>query len=190
MNDMPYVDAKGRVYKYGEFLPPEMSPFGFNATQGQEYFPLTKEAASAQGFNWQDKEKKSYGVTKQTTDLPDSIGQIGDTIVEEVIQCEHHEKGLHPWDCDSNCATAFKITLEELAFYRKMNLPLPRCCFHCRHFERIAWRNKPTLYARTCMCEKTNHNHAAKCPVEFETTYAPERKEIIYCEQCYQQEIV
>ncbi len=189
MNDMPYVDAKGRVYKYGEFFPPEISPFGFNATQGQEYFPLTKEAADAQGFNWQDKEKKSYGITKNSTDLPDSISQVQDTIIEEVVQCEHHEKGEHPWDCDSNCATAFKITKEELQFYKKMNLPLSHACFHCRHFERIAWRNKPKLYPRTCMCEKTNHTHSGKCQVDFETTYAPDRKETIYCEQCYNSEV-
>ncbi|MFZ1019649.1 MAG: hypothetical protein WAN61_01490 [Minisyncoccia bacterium] len=28
-----------------------------------------------------------------------------------------------------------------------------------------------------------------KCAVEFETSYAPERPEIVYCEKCYQQEV-
>lgn len=28
-----------------------------------------------------------------------------------------------------------------------------------------------------------------KCAVEFKTTYAPDRKEMVYCEKCYQQEI-
>ncbi|MBI2610050.1 hypothetical protein HYW53_02635, partial [Candidatus Giovannonibacteria bacterium] len=32
MNDMPYIDKKGRVYKYGEFFPPELSPFAYNET--------------------------------------------------------------------------------------------------------------------------------------------------------------
>ncbi len=190
MNEMPYVDANGRVYTYGEFFPPEISPFGYNATQGQEYFPLTKEVASEQGFNWQEREKKSYGITKSSADLPDTIGQVGDDILKEVIRCAHHEKGEHAFDCESNCATAFKITTEELQFYRKMNLPLPRPCFHCRHFQRIGWRNKPKLYPGNCMCEKAGHSHEGKCQTGFETSYAPERKEIVYCEQCYQQEVV
>jgi hypothetical protein len=28
------------------------------------------------------------------------------------------------------------------------------------------------------------------CPNEFETSYAPERQEIVYCENCYNAEIV
>src|SRR3989344_2667006 len=40
MNDMPYVDRKGRAYKYGEFFPSELSPFCYNETVAQEYFPL------------------------------------------------------------------------------------------------------------------------------------------------------
>jgi hypothetical protein len=27
------------------------------------------------------------------------------------------------------------------------------------------------------------------CDVEFKTTYAPERKEIVYCEKCYKKEM-
>ncbi|MDD5146640.1 MAG: hypothetical protein PHN39_02780, partial [Candidatus Pacebacteria bacterium] len=36
MNDMPYTDKKGRVYRYGEFFPPELSPFCYNETIAQE----------------------------------------------------------------------------------------------------------------------------------------------------------
>ena len=35
------------------------------------------------------------------------------------------------------------------------------------------------------------HAHGTEpCPNEFETTYSPDRPEIVYCEQCYQQEVV
>ncbi|MFH1193084.1 MAG: hypothetical protein V1656_02080 [Candidatus Jorgensenbacteria bacterium] len=35
------------------------------------------------------------------------------------------------------------------------------------------------------------HIHGGgKCPNEFETSYAPERKEIVYCESCYNAEVV
>ncbi len=38
MNQMPYVDAKGHEYCYGEFFPLELSPFGYN--QDFRTFPL------------------------------------------------------------------------------------------------------------------------------------------------------
>jgi len=34
------------------------------------------------------------------------------------------------------------------------------------------------------------HSHGEDhCPNKFETTYAPDRPEIVYCEQCYQAEV-
>jgi len=32
--------------------------------------------------------------------------------------------------------------------------------------------------------------NCAKCEKEIETAYRPDQKEIVYCEQCYQQEVV
>src|SRR3990167_8842209 len=45
MNTMPYIDKKGRVYKYGEFFTPELSPFAYNETVAQDYFPITEKEA-------------------------------------------------------------------------------------------------------------------------------------------------
>ena len=54
MNEMPYIDKKGRIYKYGEFFPVEISPFAYNETAAQDFMPITKEAAQIMGFNWKD----------------------------------------------------------------------------------------------------------------------------------------
>ncbi|MGC9603325.1 MAG: hypothetical protein ABSF47_02545 [Minisyncoccia bacterium] len=54
MNTQPYIDQKGRIYRYGEFFPPELSPFAYNETIAQEYFPLTKGEAEKQGYRWKD----------------------------------------------------------------------------------------------------------------------------------------
>ena len=70
-----------------------------------------------------------------------------------------------------------------------MQIPIPRRCFHCRHNHRVAHRNPFKLWHRVCMCDKTNHDHGGKCTVEFETSYDPERPEIVYCEKCYQKEV-
>jgi len=196
MNTMPYVDSKGRIYKYGEFFPPELSPFAYNETIAQEYFPLTKEQALAQGYSWKDPEERNYQITIKPENLPDHIKDTKDDILNQVIGCAHEGK------CNEQCTTAFKIIPEELQFYRRMNLPLPRLCPNCRHYERLAQRNPLKLWHRQCQCAGTKsengvyantaaHQHGVgKCPNEFETSYAPERKEIVYCEQCYNAEVV
>jgi hypothetical protein len=193
MNDMPYLDKKGRVYKYGEFFPFEFSPFGYNETTAQEYFPLSKEDALADGYNWRESKKRNYQITKKSNELPDSIAQVSDAILEDVIGCEHEGK------CSENCMTAFKILPDDLQFHERMNLPLPRLCPNCRHHQRLKQRNPLKLWHRSCMCDPTSPSfegqskkhphHEGKCNIEFETTYSPERPEIIYCEKCYQQEV-
>ena len=40
MEEVPYVDAKGRVYKYGEFFPFELTPFAYNESIARDYFPM------------------------------------------------------------------------------------------------------------------------------------------------------
>ncbi len=190
MIDMPYTDEKGRVYKYGEFFPPMFSAYGYNESQGYEYFPIPKEEVLELGFNWRTPDTRNYTVTKTSKNLPNSIADVPDEITQEVIECMHHEENSHNKDCGANCMTAFRLTPEEVQFYRQMNVPLPRLCFNCRHVERVHWRNSPELYQRSCMCEEASHDHAGKCPVEFETTYSSERPEMVYCEQCYQKEII
>ena len=36
---------------------------------------------------------------------------------------------------------------------------------------------------------RLNHEHDGKCNNEFETAFAPDRSEIIYCENCYNKEV-
>lgn len=184
MKDMPYVDKKGRVYKYGEFFPTELSPFAYNESIAQEYFPLTKEQAEKQDFIWKGVEERNYQITLQNDEIPDHIKDVTEDILNKIIACKH------AGSCMEQCTEAFKIVPEELKFYKRMNLPLPRLCPNCRHFGRLKLRNPIKLWQRKCMCDKTSHFHGeSKCEIDFKTTYSPDRLEIIYCEKCYQQEI-
>ena len=82
-----------------------------------------------------------------------------------------------------------------------MNLSLPRICPDCRHKEMFKKRTLFKLYHRKCQCtgahsdnkiywNTAEHKHKNKhCPNEFETSYAPDRKEIVYCEKCYNKEV-
>ena len=38
MKEMPYLDKQGRSYSFGEFFPPEISPFAYNETCAQDLF--------------------------------------------------------------------------------------------------------------------------------------------------------
>ncbi|HLP86889.1 MAG TPA: hypothetical protein VK153_03400 [Candidatus Paceibacterota bacterium] len=181
MNDMPYIDSKGRVYKYGEFFPSELSPFNYNDTVAQEFFPLIKEKVLDEGYKWEEKEQRNYIVDIKSEDIEDDINNIDIGICDKIIECGHLDNNKHTDVCKSSCTEAFKITKEEFQFYKRMNLPLPRLCANCRYGERIKQRNPPKLWHRKCMNKGCNN--------EFETSYAPERPEIIYCEYCYQKEV-
>ncbi len=194
MKTKPYIDSVGRSYPYGEFFPSEFAPYSYSDTLAQEYFPLQKEEALAKGYTWREEEKRSYPITLQSEKIPDSIAEIDNNIISAVIECAH--KG----ECDHRCNGAFRVIPEEFQFCKTMGIALPRLCPHCRHYERIQFRNSFRLYARSCGCEGLKgikeyknvfaHFHGEKpCPNEFRTPYAPDRPEIVYCEQCYQSEV-
>jgi len=170
--------------EYGEFFPSEFSFFPYNATQAYEFFPLSEEKAKNKGFIWYETSKQNYKITLINEDIPDNIKDIDENILNQSIECAH--KG----NCQHECTKAFRIIKTEYDFLKRMNLPLPRLCINCRHYERLKLRNPPIFFKRQCMCDKENHsNHKGKCEVEFETSYALDRQEIVYCERCYQQEV-
>jgi hypothetical protein len=177
MNTKPYIDKKGNVYKYGEFYPIELSPFGYNETLAMEDFLLSKEEVLSNNYNWQDNLQKTKGKeTLLSRDIPESINDVEDSILNEVLAC-------------IECQRNYKIVPNELIFYRKMGIPIPRKCFYCRHADRVKRRNPFKLWYRRCMCDKMHSNHEGECKEEFETSYAPDRPEIVYCEKCYQAEV-
>ena len=194
MNEVPYINKKGIVYKYGEFFPSEFSPFAYNETLAQEYLPMIKEQAEEEHFIWREPKERNYIATIRAQDLPDKIEDVKDNIASEVIECEHGG------NCNHQCVMCFKITGEELKFYKKMRLPLPRICFKCRNSERLSQRTLLQVIKRKCDCgglkSKNNlyqntaiHIHNDKdCPNEFETNYT-DSSDIIYCEDCYKKEI-
>ena len=167
MNARPYVDKKGRSFAYGEFFPYDFSPFGYNETMAADFLPISREEAEAKGFFWREDRPSAYVPTMAVANLPDSINDTQDTIVDEIIEC-------------SACKKPYRVIDRELSLLRQLNLPLPRTCLNCRHKERISRMNPPRLWSRAC----------AKCGTTIETSYAPGRQEIIYCRECYQREVI
>ena len=145
---------------YGDFLPPETSPFKYNETMAKDYFTLSEAEAKSKGIPWEEITTGTYGKENE----------------KDVFACQgNNPSGILGTPCGRN----FKITPNEFAFYERMGLPLPRKDFECRMQSRLRQRNPRKLWKRTC----------AKCNADVETTYAPERPEAVYCETCYQSKI-
>jgi hypothetical protein len=175
MDEMPYIDDKGRIYKYGELFPFDMSPFGYNETNAHDNLPIKKEFAIEKGYPWMEREEKNYNISIKSFSLPDSIKDCDDSVLNEIIACPNNGNQ------DFQCTTAYRLTQAELNFCRQKNLPLPRYCPNCRHYKRLTYRNHIKLWRRSCMKEG--------CKNEFDTTYSPDEPYKVYCEKCYQDEV-
>jgi len=147
--------------EWGEFFPMSISPFAYNETVAQEFYPLKKEDASHMGLLWfETKDVEKYQGPRVV--IPANISATPDNITQAILTCETSGK-------------LYKIIPQELAFYRKMGLPIPHLCPDQRHLERMAKRNPRKLWNRTC----------EECSASIQTSYAPERPEKVLCEPCY-----
>ena len=112
--------------EWWEFFPASLSPFGYNETVASEYYPLLKNEAKNQGFNWSEYEAPFPKVEKIIPwgKLPDDITSIPDDVLNWAIECEISGK-------------PFRITRQELEFYRKHNIPIPKRHPDVRHMDRM-----------------------------------------------------
>ena len=162
------IEHMKKTWEWWKYLPVSISPFGYNESHAQDYFPLSKKEALEKWFTWSDYEAPFPKVEKTipADKLPDSIENIPDDILNWAIVCEITGK-------------PFRIIEPELEFYRKHNLPIPKRHPNQRHLDRIKLRNPRKLYERNC----------DKCEKDIKTTYSPERRETVYCEECYNREV-
>jgi len=172
------IEHMKKTGEYGEFFPPEIAPVYYNETQGQLYIPMTKQEVLGKGWQWEDNVHGTFGKeTIPISDIPDKIEDVPDSYLNEIFSC-------------IDCLKNYNITRNELLFYRKENLSFPRRCPNCRYKRRFNLRPARKLWHRKCMCKKNHTNHDGEdCKIEFETCYAPNRVEKVYCESCYNKEV-
>jgi CxxC-x17-CxxC domain-containing protein len=154
-----------KTKEWGEFFPIELSPFAYNETVADEYFPLIEKEILAKNLKFRE-EKQSFKYDGPKYEIPAKIEDVPDDIVDKILTCEATGK-------------YYKIQKAELRFYRKMNLPIPRLCPDERHKRRMALRNPRKLFSREC----------AECGKNIQTTFAPDRPEKVLCEKCYLSEV-
>ena len=160
------IDHMRKTGEWGNYFPPKFSPFGFNETAANVEHPLDRETVLHRGWKWHEETKTSQQKSDKAYEIPSDITDVSDDITSQVLTCEVTGK-------------SYKIVPQELKFYRQMGLPIPRKCPDQRYRERVALRNPHKLWKRPCM----------HCSKEMETTYAPDRPEIVYCEECYLKEV-
>ncbi len=151
--------------EWGEFFPEHFSPFGYNESTAQQYFPLTETEAKSYHYPWTKYQAPSPQAHQviAAEELPDHIHEVTDSILDSAILCANTKK-------------PFLITKQELAFYREHQIPLPRLHSDERRRQRMLLKNPRRIRSSTC-----DHCHKA-----IQTTVPAENNSIIYCEQCYE----
>ncbi|MCX6807438.1 MAG: hypothetical protein NTZ80_01335 [Patescibacteria group bacterium] len=157
-----HQDYAGQACEWGQFFPASLSPFYYNQSEVSDYFPLTRDEALKQGFAWKDEVVEAFTPSYK---IPDHIRDVGDDILQAVLRCEKTGK-------------KYRIIKQELDYYRKNNLPIPRIS----PFERIQER------CRILEFRELQEIVCQKCGKKIETMYDP-KKWKIYCEECYQKEV-
>jgi hypothetical protein len=130
------------TWEWWEFFHPSLSPFWYNETAAMEQFSIEMqdEKFKMQNYNnyidwkqywyqWSDYTSPSTSSenTIDGKDLPELIEDVHDDIIKAPIKCKITGK-------------LFRIIPQELLFYRKYQLPLPRKHPDQRHRERMKRR--------------------------------------------------
>lgn len=142
--------------EWGLFFPIDLCAFGYNETLAMDQFPITKEEALSKGYKWSDYEMPipTLPETIRGQDLPKTIQETPINITEKIISCEITDK-------------PFKLTTQELDFYRKINIPCPSKRPDQRHANRMAKRALYRLKIGPCnSCKREIFQSIHKTPLE------------------------
>ena len=152
---------------YGEFPLTVFSKFAYNNSNANKFFPKTKEEVKKMGYIWNDEQEKQAEATIKAENLPETIAEVDDSILNQVIACNA---------CDRN----YKISQLEFNLLRKMRIPLPIQCLKFKKNKQFIKIPKPRLYGRNC----------DKCDTTIQTSFPADDSRIVYCVPCYQQEFI
>ena len=169
MNERPYIDEKGRAYYFGEFFPPQWSPFEYDASYATDFYHVDEREVQTCGYTHTENVNNTYIPTLSV--VPETIQECTNAICDEVLPCVSYNP-------NPNCKKAFRIEKDEFVFYQKTKLPLPAHCPSCRSYKRMSLIRGVVLHKDQCLI----------CGKEVETTYPVEQK--VYCESCYQKEVM
>lgn len=163
---------KAEMLKRGEYEDGLDFPFSaqpYNFSSGYTTYPLTDEQIVEFGGYIASEPDSNVGdmVVIETKDIPQTIEETTDVILDTALICEKTKR-------------PFRIVPTELAFYRNMKLPLPT--IHPTPRMRVFADLKPTSKKYQAIC--------AKCHKGIDSMFDPKDGYMLYCETCYQQEVI
>ncbi len=149
--------------EWGNNFPINHSPFAYNLSMAQEYYPLSQAQVASRGYRWEEFEN-SPSPHQSGWAAPDKIDEVNEVeALSQLIKCE--ESGR-----------LFRLQKAELAFYKNQGIPVPVLHHDVRFYRRRNQRRNPRrLFARQC-------NY---CGEELLSTYATDMPYTLACEDCY-----
>ena len=135
---------------------------------GQLGYPLNdEEIKTLGGYVAKEPETNAGDIEMvKAADLPETIAGVGDDILNKAILCE-------------TTGRPFRIIGSELEFYRRMSLPLPTV--HPSVRMETLFRLAPDGKKYKVIC--------AKCGNETDSMFNPKDGFILYCDNCFKQEV-
>ncbi|MFA4930955.1 MAG: hypothetical protein WC570_03780, partial [Patescibacteria group bacterium] len=194
------IEHMQQTSEWGQFFPMSFSPFGYNETIANEYYPLSKEQVVAMGVKWYDKPEPQYNFDQHYQPLhikqydPAFATAMASEAEAEINKCLN---GVVKCEVTGR---PFRIISQELYFYIKRGLPVPTVHPDERRRLRNKDINRVEFYRRRCDCEGQGSSikdqgssggcdHGGQCENQFETTYEPGKRKV-YCEGCYGKSVI
>lgn len=155
------IEHMQQTKEWGEFFPSSYSPFPYNHSHAQRYFPLSKDEAEAQGNHWYYRPLIADNML-DADKLPDHLPAGDDPLVVK----------------SANSERAFRITSEDIRRLRKLSVPLPRTTYDERMNARAMKMGGVRLFQRNC----------AKTGRPLQTTIPPDSPWIVWDRKVYEEE--
>ncbi len=147
------IEHMRQTGEWGEFFPMELSPWPYNLSLANRYFPLSEREIKAQGLSWLSRDSADQQ-TLNPQPLPDRLPTTDEPLV---TAC-------------SVSGRLFRITTQEIKRLRKFSAPLPRKAYDERMDDRTVRLGGLKLINRAC----------ARTGEKLETVYTPEEAPIIW----------
>ena len=149
--------------EYGCFFPAQFAASCYNESWSKIPFPLTDAEQQALGFRVSPAKPRESTSTFTVDDVPDSPDLVPPDLAQRVF-----------WDHAAN--RPVRITEEDVAFCRRLSIPLPNSFYINRlqaNFDLLNFRGR----LRDCLCGATGMKIATTLPARYEPR--------ILCEEAY-----
>lgn len=163
---------KTRMLELGEYadgVGMEFSAQAYNFSLAQFSFPLSRTEVEDLGGYWAEEPESNVGNLEvlDSNTLPQTIKDVSDDILFQAILCPVTER-------------PFKVVASELAFLRRMNLPLSTIHPSERMRRNFLLAPEGKMYHTQCFL----------CNSSIESLYDPKDGYKLYCETCFKREVL